>query len=535
MIVLALLGALVWAALYFRSDLVLMRMYQLEEYDARRLIRWAKKTPEFLYHPAWLAAAGFQLAFAAAAVLAGDSRVLVAGWLAAGLAANALWAWEAEKKGLVMTARAARLLKASRAVAIALCVLLALEAIFDPWGFLVLLSVVLTPFVVPGVLIAANVGLWRYELRSRAQFRMDAVKKLEEINPRVIAVAGSYGKTTTKRLLAHVLDDHGDTLPTPKSFNTLLGLTTTINNELNTTHRVFVAEMDAYNPGEIATMCDLVHPELSVLTSVGPAHLERFGSVDRIAESLVEVVRGLPASGVAVVFAGGKFGKTAVEKAKATGRRVITYAAEDDDVQADVTATNIDVSGTGTSFVLSWPDEKLKTKVRVALLGRHQAVNATAALITARTLGSNWETALGRLTDVPPVEHRLQIVPTTNGVTVIDDSYNANPVGVHNALEVLAEMDVKKRIVVTPGIVELGDEEDAENRRYGEHAAQVCDDVIVVEARTSGALMEGARKGGLTDEHLHLVKTLDDATAAIAKLAAPGDVVLFANDLPDTY
>jgi UDP-N-acetylmuramoyl-tripeptide--D-alanyl-D-alanine ligase len=126
-------------------------------------------------------------------------------------------------------------------------------------------------------------------------------------------------------------------------------------------------------------------------------------------------------------------------------------------------------------------------------------------------------------------------VPTGNAITVIDDSYNANPVGVHNALEVLAELDAGARILVTPGLVELGAVEDAENRRYGEHAARVCDHVIVMDAQPGRALREGLRAGGMADDRVHVVRSLAEATAVIGRIATAGDAVLFANDLPDTY
>src|SRR5581483_6049665 len=229
-----------------------------------------------------------------------------------------------------------------------------------------------------------------------------------------------------KRVIAHVLDRGSDTLPTPKSFNTLLGLTKTINDQLEETHRYFIAEMDAYNPGEIRTMCDLVTPSISVLTAVGPAHLERFGSIDRIVDALVEVVDGTRNDGVAVVYAGGEFGRIAVERSRALGRRVVTYADERDGAEADVIVSDVTVGSSGTRFRLRWQQHELDKAVHISLLGRHQALNGAAALIVARELDRDLDEAITKLAGVPNVEHRLQVVPTTNGVTVIDDSYNAN-------------------------------------------------------------------------------------------------------------
>ncbi len=171
----------------------------------------------------------------------------------------------------------------------------------------------------------------------------------------------------------------------------------------------------------------------------------------------------------------------------------------------------------------------------VPLLGRHQVLNVSAALATVHRLGLPLGPALDSVASLRPVDHRLQPVATGNAITVIDDSYNANPVGVHNGLEVLAELEARSRILVTPGLVELGPVEDEENRRYGEHAARVCDHVIVMDARPGRALREGLRSGGLPDDRVHVVRSLAEATAVIGRIAGAGDAVLFANDLPDTY
>jgi UDP-N-acetylmuramoyl-tripeptide--D-alanyl-D-alanine ligase len=534
MIAFAALAAVVWMILMFRVELVTMRMYQLEEYDAARLVRWVFATPKYLWHRAYAVAIGLG---SAGIVVAAVNQI---GWaipVAAGVAtlgANTIWSWPAEKKPLVRTARARRLIATARAITTLLAAASVVEYGLDERGYVLGALVVLSSLLGALILILANIVLWPYELRSRADFRHSAAKKIAALAPTVVAVAGSYGKTTTKRLIAQAVDVNGDTLPTPKSFNTLLGLTKTINDELQPTHKVFIAEMDAYNPGEIKTMCDLVGPSISVLASVGPMHLERFKSLDRIADALFEVVTGLRDGGVAVIHVGSDAENAAAERSRQEGYRTITYGA-DPGFETDVMATDIVLSIDGTRFTVTWNGKQIKRELFVPLLGRHQALNATAALIVTSELGRDLDAAVAALANAAIVEHRLQVIPSSNGVTVIDDSFNANPVGVHNALEILQALDVKKRILVTPGIVELGSLEYDENRRYGEHAGRVCDELIVVQARTTPALLEGARKAELQAEHIHVVGTLDEATGAIGRLAGPGDVVLFANDLPDTY
>jgi UDP-N-acetylmuramoyl-tripeptide--D-alanyl-D-alanine ligase len=534
MIVVAAVAAAVWTALMVRVELVVMRMYQLEEYDARRLFRWALATPKYLFHIAFALLAGFGLLGMIVAAAAGTGWFLPPAAGGGAVIANAVWRWPVEKKPLVRTARARRLIATSRVVTGLVAALAVAATWLDGRGFALGVLAVLAPLLGAAILVLSNAILWPYELRSRSAFRRAAANKLAAVAPTVVAVAGSYGKTTTKGLIAQALDRGGDTLPTPKSFNTLLGLTKTINDDLTPAHKIFVAEMDAYNPGEIRTMCALTKPAISVLASVGPMHLERFKSLDRIADALFEVVTGLREDGTAIVCVGSDAERNAVERARQTGRRTVSYG-DGEVFSPDVLARDISLSIDGTRFTFEWEQRKISSEVFVPLLGRHQALNATAALIVALELGRDLAGAIAALAHAPTVEHRLQVIPSQNGVTVIDDSYNANPVGVHNALEILQALDVRKRILVTPGLVELGSLEYAENRRYGEHAARVCDDLIVVRARTTPALLEGAREAKLDDAHIHVVGTLDEATGAIGRLAAPGDVVLFANDLPDTY
>ena len=173
--------------------------------------------------------------------------------------------------------------------------------------------------------------------------------------------------------------------------------------------------------------------------------------------------------------------------------------------------------------------------MRIPLLGRHQVANVSAALAAVVTLGYPIDDAVNTAASLEQVEHRLELMTTSGPLTVIDDLYNANPVGVHNGLEVLAAMRGHHTFLITPGLVELGSVEEEENRRYGEHAAKVCDHVIVMSAKTSAALCDGLRAGGMSEDRIHVVDTLDDATRLLQSLSVPGDVVLFANDLPDTY
>ena len=532
------LAAIAWLVRMAPVVLVAARMLQIEEYEDARFLRWGMTRP-WLAHRSVLAAAVLSAAaLITAAAAGGVTRVIAAGWLAASATGAVLWSWPAPKRELVMTARMRRLLAVTAVLALLPAAATALLLATGSWLPAAILCVV--PCAVATglsqlLLVGADQTLRPVEALVRRRYLRAARAHIAAVRPRVVAVAGSYGKTSTKHILAHLLGDASGVLPTRKSFNTLMGVTRVINEDLEPRHRLFIVEMDAYAPGEIAAMCELVHPELAAVTSVGPQHLERFGDIERIATALYEVVQALPPDGVAFIHAGEAGGAALARRAAHEGRRVVRYGIAGSGEDLDVTASEVRIDGGGAEFRWSWPAEHLDTTVSIPLLGRHQVLNVTAALAVVHRLGYPVAAAVAAAATLRPVEHRLEPMRTGGPVHVIDDSYNANPVGVHNALDVLASMNGGARVLVTPGLVELGALEDVENRRYGEHAARVCDHVIVVRARPAAALCEGLRAGGLPAERIHLADDLAAATALIGRITRAGDTVLFANDLPDTY
>ena len=534
-------AAVVWLLLVVRIILVAARMFQIEEYESIRFLRWGL-TREWLAHrTVWLGLAVGVLALTVAAVLPAARTVGIAvAWLASGAAAQVTWRWTAPKRPLVMTARMRRLLVAGGFLAVLLAAGLALGILeLQPIAsvLLVLIAAGLVTSLSDVLLVAANVVTKPAEARIRRHYLTQARQKLAQVEPTVVAVVGSYGKTSTKHILAQLLQPSVTTLPTRKSFNTLMGVSRVINEDLKPGHRVFVVEMDAYAQGEIAAISDLVHPRIAIITAIGPQHMERFGTIERITDAMYEVIAALPDDGTVIVHTGDDPGVALARRAGATHRPVIRYALAENagTTGAEVVATVVRVDARGCGFRWQWGAEGLDRAVTIPLLGRHQVANVSAALAAVHVLGYSIDAAIAAVTSLGQIEHRLQLMRTAGPLTVIDDSYNANPVGVHNGLEVLAAMEGGAKFLVTPGLVELGSVEDAENRRYGAHAAAVCDHVIVMSAKTSEALRAGLRGSGMAEDRIHIVDSLDEATAVLQRLSKPGDVVLFANDLPDTY
>ncbi len=529
--------ALLWLLAITRISVVASRMFQIEEYEALRLWRWAN-VRAWNWHRALAVASAAALVLAGVAVLRNESYWVIAEGLTGTALLNLLWRWLPPKKALVWTPRMRRLFATTVVLAVVLTAAVAILALRSPvvvGAVAVWVGIFMASTIPVFLFVIANWLMAPVEAGVRCGFIRRARRRLAAVDPVVVAVAGSWGKTSTKHILAQLLPAAAFALPTPRSFNTLMGVTRTVNENLADSHKTFIVEMDAYAPGEIASICDLVHPRLAIVTAVGPQHLERFGSIERIADALYETVAALPPEGVAIIYAGDPSCAALALRAVGEKRRVVTYAMEGEGVNADISATDVRVDGGGSHFMWRWGAEQLETRVDVPLLGRHQVLNVSAALAAVHLLGFDAIAAVSSAARLQPVEHRLQPVPSGHGVVVIDDSYNANPVGVHNGLDVLSALGEGKRILVTPGLVELGAEEDAENRRYGEHAARVCDHVIVVRAKTTEALLAGLGAGGIDAKAVHVVASLAEATTVIGSLARRGDVVLFANDLPDTY
>lgn len=538
---LVIVAAAAWTVWLGRAELMVARIYQIEEYEADRLLRWGSQRAWIWANAALAgAAAACVLGFGALVLPAdGQSAGIGVAWLAGAALLHLIWKPLPAKKELVYTARMRRLLGATFGITLVVAAIATVPARILPTPVAALVVTLLCLFA-PGlalVLVPAGSGLMApVEAAIRRGYLKRARARIVAYQPQVIGVAGSYGKTSTKHIIAQLLHPARETLATPKSFNTLMGIVRTINENLEEQHRVFVVEMDAYARGEIAAMCDLVEPKIAVITAVGPQHLERFGTVDAIADALYELVRKMPPGSPAVIYCGDASSVRLADRAAADGYRVVRYGMAGQTTQTlDVVAADATVGDRMTEFTWRWDAEGLVEHVAIPLLGQHNVLNVSAALAVVHLLGLPVADAARVAAALEPIPHRLQLLPNSGGITVIDDSYNANPVGIHNGLDVLAQMKGRAKILVTPGMVELGALEATENQRLGVHAAQVCNDVILVGAQQTQPIYRGLSESGFPADRIHVVQTLPEVTATLSRVAAPGDVVLFANDLPDTY
>lgn len=566
----------------------LLHLLQLEHYENARLTLWLRRRGE-RFAPRELAAVGALLAAAIAvrAALGGSTG----GWLAGVLllatvppaALLGLREWRAEAvKPLAFTGRAKRLLAASLAAPALLAVaaiVVALAGVSSTALAVVLALDWLLLALAPWTLLGANLALRPVQDAINARYVSKARRTLRDVAPTVVGITGSYGKTTTKFCAGAVLGADRPTLVTPESYNSLLGVVRTINERLRREHEAFVVEMGMFRRGDIAELCGLVHPTIGVITAIGPMHLERLGSIEAIAQAKGELLDALPAGGHFVTNAqdprclqlaarahvpvtlfeiadGGQAepGHANVQHADAmvpaaehvaAGQTHLATAArppeaapsQKDRPPAQVIAQDVRLAAGRTSFelLLDGPASE-PVAVSAALLGRHNVANLLAAAAVGRALGIDTRRIAAGLSGVTAPAHRLQPIHNpAAGVTVIDDAYNSNPDGAAAALEVLRAHPAQRRLLVTPGMVELGELEDELNRAFGVQAAHACDVAILVGAERTDPIREGLAAGGIDASGVHVVRDIGEATALLAKLTRPGDVVLFENDLPDTY
>jgi UDP-N-acetylmuramoyl-tripeptide--D-alanyl-D-alanine ligase len=375
---------------------------------------------------------------------------------------------------------------------------------------------------VPAFVDAACVLTAPLEHRLARRFVERAARRLARVGPRVVAITGSYGKTSTKGYVAHLLSGSMAVVASPASFNNRAGLTRTVNEHLAEGTDVLVAEMGTYGPGEIAELCRWLKPEISVITAIGPVHLERFGTEDAIVEAKSEI---LQTATTAVLGTDDHRLAAVADRSELEGKTVWRVSVERQD--ADVC---VEDSGAGLRI---WVKGEKLTDVSVDA----RPLNVGCAVAVALAIGAPSSTVASLLPTLSSTPHRLEPAPTAKGrCLVLDDTYNANPAGARAALAALARLAPAggRRVVVTPGMVELGPRQRQENTRFAVEAGRVATDLVLVGRTNRRALLEGAYESGMETRTV-VLDTRDQAVAWVRRHLGEGDVALFENDLPDHY
>ena len=434
------------------------------------------------------------------------------------------------KKKLVVTARIKRLITTMSILHLIPVVILCLN--FDnislTWTMLLIESLML--YLNAFVVFIAKVINTPIEKMVYLHFKSMAQNKIKQMpNLKIIGITGSYGKTSCKNILAEILNIKYNALPTPKNLNTFNGLIMTVNNHMDKFTDIFIAEMGAYVKGEIARLCKLVKPKYGILTTIGTAHLESFGSEENIQKGKFELIESLPADGFGIL--NGDDPKQVSYKLK---NKVKTIWIGIDNKDVDVRAENIKCSNKGTTFDVVFKGDSKKYPFETKLLGKHNVYNILSAIACGVEFEIDIEDLQKAVLSVKPVEHRLELKRLGNFYQ-IDDAYNSNPVGAKNACDILAMMPGMK-IVVTPGMIELGDKEDEYNEKFGEQIAEVADLVILIGEKKTAPIKRGLLQKGFDKEKIIVFNDVRESYPFIMEQANKKEVyALFENDLPDAF
>lgn len=431
------------------------------------------------------------------------------------------------KKPLVYTHRVQRLVSTMMTLSAVLIVLPAILCNSIVIGCRVAVGVLALS---PLVMMAAYYILVPVEKHINRGFYNDAKNRLASMpDLKIIGVTGSYGKTSTKHYLHRILSEQYDTLMTPGSFNTTMGVIRTIREYLKPYNEVFIVEMGAKNIGDIKEICDLVAPQYGIVTAVGEQHLESFKTIENVQRTKFELIDSLPSDGIAVVNNDFPYGANRpVENV-----RCLRYAVSNTD-DADYIAKDIRYTPRGTQFIVASRDG-WELPLTTKLVGECNVSNLIGAVIIARALGVPDNKIQYAVERIEQVEHRLNMKHTPGGLTIIDDAYNSNPSGSRMALEVLGAMTQGRRIVITPGMIELGEKQDEYNEQLGRHIAANSDLAIIVGHYNRDAILRGLERAGMSSDQVYAVDTFIQAQELLTQQARPGDTVLYENDLPDTF
>lgn len=451
---------------------------------------------------------------------------------------------EKEKKPLVYTPRVLRLMVPFVLLGALIPALMTYIAYtgdipFSPYGFdishfmsadIYILSIgwILGNALIPFWIFIAGSLTKPIEMRIHRHFINLAKEKLGRMpDLKIIAITGSYGKTSTKFMIRDLLKERFSVCSTPGSYNTPMGICKVINNDLEAHHQVLILEMGARYEGNIDELCDIAEPSISVVTNVGLAHLETFGSQDAIARTKSTLVKRLKPGGTAVL--------------NADDQRVARMADLRDDIEViyaglekgDIRASEISYNHEGTRFnvITNGKEERFSIK----LLGKHNVQNMLLAIGVAKSFGIRLKTMSLAASRIQPVEHRLEL-KKQGELYVIDDAFNSNPIGAQNAVEILSQFTTGRRIIITPGMIELGDLEDQKNFEFGEAIGKAgLDLVVLVGSQKTAALRKGIASTNYPDSKVKIVDSLFKANELVRDYAIEGDVILYENDLPDTF
>ncbi len=427
------------------------------------------------------------------------------------------------KKPLVFTPRVKRMFCTNFVIYAILCVL---TFTFD--NKLKFLIGAISCGFVPLIVLLANLINKPLELSINRYYINDAKKMLRaNSNLKIIGVTGSFGKTSVKFYLNTLLRAKYNVLMTPESYNTPLGIVKTIRTKLKATDQIFICEMGARNVGDIKEICDIVHPHHGVITTVGEQHLETFKTLENIQKTKFELADSLPENGM--LFVNGdceairNFNHQKLENA-------VTYGLSEGN---DYRAFDLKISERGSEFKVKTSNGEI-CEYTTKLIGTHNVINIVGAIAISHKMGIPLEKLKAQVRKLECVPHRLELI-NRGGIIMVDDAYNSNPSGCKAALETIQYFDGMK-ILVTPGMVELGQLQEKLNFDFGSQAGKMCDFIVLVGEKQTQPIYNGVKNSGFNMSNCYVASDLSDALNKVYSISTDKKkIVLLENDLPDNY
>ena len=525
------LGFAIVAYLYFawRRLRRYLHIFQQEEYSGPRFLDWIARSAAFDKRLSGALAGLLLIAWIGTANAWPTTTLALAG---VALLASGLLEPDPEraaKKKLVMTNRAWRILGVAMTLAVVLAGVVAVLRLEAHWT---LLALIVAIQILPLALVAANLCLIPVETHIQNGFRRAAESRLRAVGPKVVGITGSFGKTSVKHILGHVLEMTTNTLYTPGSVNTVMGIARIINERLRDNCRFFLVEMGAYGVGSIERLCKFTPPDQGIITSIGAAHYERFKDLDTVARAKFELAEAVVARNGRMVIhtqvLDEPYARSFVDRDR--DRFVIVGESP----EADVKVRSVVQKQDGLHVEIA--HGPAIHRLYAPLYGLHHGHNMALAFAFAVEMGQSPAHVVQALRSTPQIAHRLELKSLSSGARLLDDAYNSNPSGFANALDLLDTLRRPggRRILVTPGVAELGARHDEVHADLGRKAAHKTDITIAVRPERIAAFTRTFTNAG-TDAELIECDRFDEAQQWLDANLGPEDIVLIENDLPDVY
>jgi UDP-N-acetylmuramoyl-tripeptide--D-alanyl-D-alanine ligase len=514
----------------YKRIMVLMHFFQQEEYHNKRFILYILKNSNLIDKKLSVC-----LAICMLITLISNNLILHLSLLSAILVSFAIFQYNPiknAKKALVITSRVKRLFEVIMLILTIILAFIFFNKNEEPC-FLYMLSILLVQ-AMPLIIIITNILLFPAEKIIQFKYLTQAKAKLTRYNPTVIAITGSYGKTSTKHILAHILGSVAPTLATPGSINTPMGITRIIREQLLPEHKFFIVEMGAYGKGSIARLCNLTPPNFGIITSIGNAHFERFKSIENVAKAKFELAQAVMKNKQGLMFINANaVAEIFINKYCSTSPIMVTNKTKNIPETFNITNTSQTVDG--IKFQIQHDNSSYN--VNSNLYGLHHVENIALCFALAHKLGISAETITASLRITPQIRHRLEVIKEKSKPVIIDDAYNSNPTGFTAALGVLQTFKEQgyRSIIVTPGMVELGKLHNDKHFEIGEKTSKIADYVLVITPKRIPSFIDGFNSKANNKQKLITFDTFEQAKQWLDQNTTYKDIVLFENDLPDLY